>query len=169
MKYGKMTPEQMLFYVKRMDANFRKYLEERDRILQEIKDMQNRKEILSWDEIASAVAYPKPMPDSDKIGGGSPDEYKLFHQAERISKIYISQMEELFEELERLETEITKYRYVNRCMNQLDPEDREVIEKFTRQAITYDDAMQVLHFGRTTLYKIQKRAIDHLTVVYNNS
>ncbi len=168
MKYKKMTPEQMLFYIKRMDTDFQRYVSDRDKVLQEIKGMQERKEIISWEEIASAVAYPKPMSDTERVGGGAPDEYKLLHQAERINKIYVSQMEELFDELERLETDITKYRYVNRCMNQLSQEEKEVIEQFTRKDLSYNEAMQELHYGRTTLYKVQRRAIERLTVIYNS-
>ena len=169
MKYDIMNSEQMLIYVRKMDTNFRQMTEDRERILKEIQDMQNRKEILSWDEIASAVAYPKAMSDQEHVHGGEPDSYKLLHQAERINRIYISQMEELFEELEKVEIGITQYRYINRCICRLDPESKEVIEKFTRQDITYDNAMQSFHFGRTTLYKLQKRAIDQLTSIYNES
>ena len=167
MKYKAMTPDQMSFYIKRMDSQYQKNIIERDAILQEIKAMHDRKEILSWEEIASAVAFPKVMSDNEKVGGGNPDEYKLLHQVERINDLYISQMSELIEEMERLETEITRYRYVIRCINRLDLEDKEVINKFTRQGITYDDAMQKLHIGRTTLYKLQKKAITHLVEMYN--
>ena len=85
MKYETMSAEQLLLYVRKMDANYKKLIEARSRILQEIKDMQERKEILSWDEIASAVAYPKAISDTERVNGGEPDSFKLLHQAERIT------------------------------------------------------------------------------------
>ena len=131
MKYDKMSYDDMVLYIKQMDKNEEKLKTARDRILQEIKDLQDRNEILSWDEIASAVAYPKAMSDKERVGGGNPDEFKLLHQAERINQIYRSQMEELLEELETVELQLTKYKYVNRCINRLDAEDKEVIDRFT--------------------------------------
>lgn len=167
MKYDKMSYNDMLFYIKQMDKNEEKLKTARDRILQEIKDLQDRNEILSWDEIASAVAYPKAMSDKERVGGGNPDEFKLLHQAERINQIYRSQMEELLEELENVELQITKYKYVNRCINRLDAEDKEVIDRFTRTSLSYDEGMRLFHYSRTYLYKIQKRAIDNLMIIYN--
>ena len=134
----------------------------------EIKAFQDRKVILSWDEIASAVAYPKVISDDVQVKNSNPDEYKLLHQAERISKIYISQMEEIFAELENVEMHITKHKYVSRCINALDQEDKEVIEQFVKQDLSFERGMQVFHVARSTLYKMQKRAIKNLTAIYNN-
>lgn len=167
MKYEKMTAEQLLLYVRKMDANYKKLVETRVRILQEIKDMQDRKEILSWEEIASAVAYPKAMSDRERVNCEGPDSFKLLHQAERINKIFISQMEEVLEELESTETQITKYKYVERCIGKLDPQDKDVIERFARKDLTYEDGMDVFHIGRTTLFRMQKKAIAHLLEIYN--
>ena len=167
MKFETMTFDTMLCYVRKMDENYRNSVKDRDRILQEIMDMRNRKEILSWEEIASAVAYPKAMSDQERISGGDPDSFKLFHQAERINKVFVSQMEGLLEELERTEIQITKFRFVGRCINRLDPEDREVIERFTRKDIPYEDGMDIFHVGRTTLYRLQKKAIDNLLDIYH--
>ena len=167
MKYETMSAEQLLLYVRKMDANYKKLIEARSRILQEIKDMQERKEILSWDEIASAVAYPKVISDKERVSGGEPDSFKLLHQAERINRIFISQMEEVLEELESTETQITKYKFVERCIGKLDPDDKDVIERFTRKDLTYEDGMDIFHIGRTTLYRMQKKAMAHLLVVYN--
>ena len=157
----------MVLYIKQMDKNEEKLKTARDRILQEIKDLQDRNEILSWDEIASAVAYPKAMSDKERVGGGNPDEFKLLHQAERINQIYRSQMEELLEELETVELQLTKYKYVNRCINRLDAEDKEVIDRFTRTALSYDEGMRLFHYGRTYLYKLQKKAVDNLLKLYS--
>ena len=167
MKFEKMTEDQMVLYVKKMNANFKKSMEARGRILEEIRGMQDRKEILSWEEIASAVAYPKAMSDREHVSGGEPDSFKLLHQAERINKLFISQMEGLLEELECVEMRITKYKYIERCISKLAPEDRDVIERFTRKDLTYEEGMAVFHVGRTTLYRLQKKAIDELLEFYN--
>ena len=167
MKYERMTSEEMLLYVKRMDENELKLKDARSRILQEIKEMQQRKEILSWDDIASAIAYPKAMSDKEHVSGGTPDEFKLLHQAERINRIFISQMEELFEELERTELQLTQHKYINRCISRLEKEDREIIDQFVRKDMTFEKGMTEFHMARSTLYKLQKKAIENLTVIYN--
>ena len=153
MKYDKMSFDDMLFYLRQMHKNEEKLKTARDRILQEIKDLQDRNEILSWDEIASAVAYPKAMSDKERVGGGNPDEFKLLHQAERINQIYRSQMEELLEELEYVEKEITKQKYINRCIVMPD--------------MTFEQGMQKFHMARSSLYRMQSKAIKNLIVLYN--
>lgn len=167
MKYDKMTSEQLLIYIKTMDENREKLIVSRDRLIKETRELQERKEILSWDEIASAVAYPKAASDSEKISGGNPDDYKLLHQAERISRIYRSQMEELFEELEDVELQLTKMQFVNRCISQLEQKDKEIIDQFTRKNLSFAEGAEVLHLVRSTIYRAQKHAIDNLTVIYN--
>ena len=166
-KYEKMTPEQMLVYVKRMDEEYARLSESRDQLLKEIKAIQTRKEILSWDEIASAVAYPKAASDQERVGADNPDEYKLLHQAERINKIYRSQMEELFDELEGIETKIAKYQYVNRCISRLPPNEKEIINLFTRNNLTFTRGAELLHMARGTIYKMQRRALNCLVGIYN--
>lgn len=168
MNYEKMTSDQMLYYLKTMDENHKKHIQVRDRLFDEIKGMQERKEILSWEEIASAVAYPKAASDKECIGGGSPDEYKLLHQAERINTIYRSQMEELLAELESVEMQITRYQYVNRCIGRLEQRDQEIINQFTRKNLTFAKGSEILHMVRSTIYKMQKKALDNLTELYNN-
>lgn len=167
MRFDKMTSEQMLFYVKSMDENYEKHVQIRDRLVQDVKGLQERKEVLSWEEIASAVAYPKTMSDTERISGGNPDEFKLFHQAERIGMIYRSQMEELFAELEYVETQIAKFQFVNRCICQMDPKDREIIEKFTRKNLTFARGEELLHMVRSNLHRVQRTAVDKLTAIYN--
>ena len=167
MKHDMMTPDQMLVYVKRMDEEYARLSQSRDQLLEEIKAIQSRKEILSWDEIASAVAYPKAISDQDSVGGGNPDEYKLLHQAERINKIYRSQMEELFDELESLEMQITKYQYVNRCISHLDQNDKAIINLFTRKNLTFTRGAELLHMARGTIYKMQRTALINLARIYN--
>ena len=125
MKYETMTIDQMQRFVRQMDTSLPKLIEERERILAEIKGMQDRKEILSWDEIASAVAYPKAMSDKERVSNGFSDDNKLLGQLERINKIYISQMEELCEELETVEMKVAQIRYVNRCIGRLPHDERE--------------------------------------------
>ena len=167
MKYESMTKEQMLIYVRTMDENYKRFCQSRDMLLGEIKAIQDRKEILSWEEIASAVAYPKAVSDSEKLGGGNPDEYKLLHQAERINMIYRSQMEELFAELESVETQITKYQYISRCISRLDEKDKEIINKFTRKNLSFAKGTELLHMVKSTIYKMQKNAIARLAELYN--
>lgn len=162
-----MTPDQMLDYVKRMDEEYARLSQSRDQLLEDIKAIQARTEILSWDEIASAIAYPKAASDQERVGAGTPDEYKLLHQAERINKIYRSQMEELFDELENLEMQITKFQYVNRCISRLEPSDKEIITLFTRKNLTFTSAAELLHMSRGTIYKLQRRALSNLTEIYN--
>ena len=169
MKQARMTEDQMQQYVRHMDADYERLQAERDKILGEIKSMQDRKEILSWEEIASAVAYPKAAADNERIGKGAPDEFKLFHQAERINRIYISQMEELFEELEAVEVQITKYRYIESCITKLDKEDRIFLKQFIRPDLTYEKGMEIFHTARSTLYRAQKRVIAILTEIYNSN
>ena len=169
MKYDKMTPEQMAAYVRRMDEGHKKLLEERERILQEVRKMQERKEILSWEEIAAAIAYPKAMPDREHVSGGNPDEFKLLRQAEKINKIYISQMEELFEELESVEMQIIKHKYVSRCISRLGVEEKDIIERFIRSDMTYEKGSNLLHTSRSSLYRLQKKALAALTEMYNTS
>jgi len=166
--YNKMTAGQMSDYVKTMHTSIKRLLKERERILQEIKDMQQRKEILSWNEIASTVAYPKAMPDQERAAGGNPDSFKLLHQAERINKIYISQMEELFDELEIIETEITKHKYVSRCISKLEKEDRDIIERFVCNDMTYERGAEMFHTSRSSFYRQLKRALGTLTTIYNS-
>lgn len=168
-RHEKMTPDQMLAYVKRMDAEYARISESRDQLLEDIKAIQARKEILSWEEIASAVAYPKAASDQERVGLGNPDEYKLLHQAERINKIYRSQMEELFDELENLETQIAKYQCINRCISRLDPVDKEITNLFTRKNLTFTRGAELLHMARGTIYKLQRRAVSNLTEIYNAS
>ena len=153
-------------YIRQMDLGIKQNQQDRERILLEIKSMKDRKEILSWEEIASAIAYPKVMADNE-FTGGNPDDFKLFHQAERIHKIYISQMEELFEELENAELQITKYKYVNRCISKLDVEAKEIIEKFVRNDLTYEKGAEIFHVSRSTLYRLQRKALGTLTDIYN--
>ena len=103
---------------------------------------------------------------------GSPNtEFKvlppLYMDSERINKIYISQMEELCEELEDVEMKIAQNRYVNRCIGRLPHDEREIIEAFTRKDITYERASRDLHMTRNTLYKLQKRALEMLIGIYN--
>lgn len=167
MKYGKMTPEQMLFYIKSMDENYDRLCQSRDSLMKEVKAIQERKEILSWDEIASAIAFPKAASDPERIGRGNPDEYKLLHQAERINQLYRSQMEELFDELESVEMQITKYQYVSRCINKLEAKDKEVINLFTRKNTTFAKGEEILHMVRSTIYKMQRKALIRLTEIYN--
>ena len=167
MKFDKMTPEQMLFYVKRMDENFEKHVLVRDHLVQEVRGLQERKDILSWEEIASAVAYPKTISDTERISGGNPDDFKLFHQAERIGMIYRSQMEQLFAELEYVETQIAKFQFVNRCICQMDLEDRMIIEEFTRKNLTFARGEELLHMVRSTLHRVQRNAVNKLTAIYN--
>ena len=169
MRHETMTPDQMLAYVKRMDEEYARLSQSRDQLLEEIKAIQARKEILSWDEIASAVAYPKAASDQERVGGGSQDEYKLLHQAERINKIYRSQMEELFDELENLEMQITKYQCVNHCISRLDPDDKEIINLFTRKNLTFTRGTELLHMARGTIYNMQKRAVTNLADIYNGN
>ena len=168
MKYGKMTPEQMLFYIKTMDENYDRLCQSRDRLMNEVKAIQDRKEILSWDEIASAIAFPKASSDQERTSGGNPDEYKLLHQAERINQIYRSQMEELFDELESVETQITKYQYINRCITRLEARDKEIINQFTRKNLTFAKGAELLHMVRSTIYKMQRKALIRLTEIYNS-
>ena len=92
---------------------------------------------------------------------------KLLGQLERINKIYISQMEELCEELEDVEMKIAQNRYVNRCIGRLPLDEREIIEAFTRKDITYERASHDLHMTRNTLYKLQKRALEKLIGIYD--
>ena len=167
MKYDKMSFDDMLFYLRQMHKNEEKLKTARDRILQEIKDLQDRNEILSWDEIASAVAYPKAMSDKERVGGGNPDEFKLLHQAERINQIYRSQMEELLEELEYVEKEITKQKYINRCIMKLNKDDRDIIDRFVKPDMTFEQGMQKFHMARSSLYRMQSKAIKNLIVLYN--
>ena len=167
MKYTEMTSDQMLVYVKGMDVVYEKNVQTRNRLYDEIKGMQERKEILPWEEIASAIAYPKAASDKDHVGGGSPDEFKLLHQAERINKIYRSQMEELLTELEDVETQIARYQYVSRCITHLEAKDREIINLFTRKNLTFAKGSELFHMVRSTIYKMQKKALDHLTEIYN--
>ena len=168
MKYGKMTPEQMLFYIKSMDENYDRLCQSRDSLMKEVKAIQERKEILSWDEIASAIAFPKAASDPERIGRGNPDEYKLLHQAERINQLYRSQMEELFDELESVETQITKYQYINRCITRLEARDKEIINQFTRKNLTFAKGAELLHMVRSTIYKMQRKALIRLTEIYNS-
>ncbi len=168
MKYETMTIDQMQRFVRQMDTSLPKLIEERERILAEIKGMQDRKEILSWDEIASAVAYPKAMSDKERVSNCFSDDNKLLGQLERINKIYISQMEELCEELEDVEMKVAQIRYVNRCIGRLPHDEREIIEVFTRKDITYERATRDLHMTRNTLYKLQKRALEMLIELYNS-
>ena len=167
MKYDTMTPDQMLAYLKLMDELEKKLIRDRERILEEIREMQERKEILSWDEIASAVAYPKAMSDRERVGGGNPDEYKLLHQAERINRIYISQMEELFAELENIEKQITKRKYVSRCISRLDEEEQEFIRKFICSDLTYEKGAELFHVSRSSLYRLQRKTLKDITQLYN--
>ena len=167
MKYETMTFDQMQRFVRQMDTSLPKLTEERERILAEIKGMQDRKEILSWDEIASAVAYPKAMSDKERISSGFSDDNKLLGQLERINKIYISQMEELCEELEAVEIKIAQNRYVDRCIGRLDHDDKEILEGFTKKDITYERGAREMHMTRNTLYKLQKRALENLIKVYS--
>ena len=168
MKYETMTIDQMQRFVRQMDTSLPKLIEERERILAEIKGMQDRKVILSWEEIASAVAYPKAMSDKERVSNGFSDDNKLLGQLERINKIYISQMEELCEELETVEMKVAQIRYVNRCIGRLPHDEREIIEAFTRKDITYERASRDLHMTRNTLYKLQKRALEMLIRIYNS-
>lgn len=168
MKYEKMTPEQMSDYVRRMDDLIIRLKLEQERILTEVGEMKKRKGILSWDEIASAVAYPKTLSDRERTDGENPDEFKLFHQAERINRIYISQMEDLLIELEGVETQITKYKYVSHCISMLSREDKEVIDKFLRHDMTFENGARVFHTSRSSLYRQQKKALEMLTSLYNN-
>ena len=168
MRHEKMTSEQMLLYVKTMDENCDRLCQSRDSLINEVKAIQARKEILSWDEIASAIVFPKAASDQERISGGNPDEYKLLHQAERINQIYRSQMEELFDELESVETQITKYKYVNRCITKLEAKEKEVIDLFTRKNITFAEGEVILHMVRSTIYKMQRKALMKLTEIYNS-
>ena len=143
MKYGKMTPEQMLFYIKSMDENYDRLCQSRDSLMKEVKAIQER------------------------TSGGNPDEYKLLHQEERINQLYRSQMEELFDELESVEMQITKYQYVSRCINKLEAKDKEVINLFTRKNITFAKGEEILHMVRSTIYKMQRKALIRLTEIYN--
>lgn len=167
MKYETMTIDQMQRFVRQMDTSLPKLIEEREQILAEIKGMQDRKVILSWDEIASAVAYPKAMSEKERVSNGFSDDNKLLGQLERINKIYISQMEELCEELEAIEMKIAKNRYVDRCIGRLDNDDKEIIEGFTKKDITYEKGSREMHMTRNTMYKLQKRALTNLTKIYN--
>ena len=167
MKQRKITFEQMLQYVKEMDADYQKLILAREKLLAEIKGIQDRREILSWDEIASAVAYPKTLPGTERISGEAPDDFKLLHQAERINTIYRSQMEELFASLENIEVQIMKYQYVNRCINLLAPKDKEIIELFTRKNLHFTKGAEIFHVVRSTLYRMQKKAVNNLTEIYN--
>ena len=169
MKYETMTVNSMQRFVKRMDETLPRLIAERERIIEEIKGMQDRKEILSWDEIASAVAYPKAMPDKERISGGNADDNKLLGQLDQINRIYLSQMEELCEELAAVEIRIAQTRYVNRCIGRLEEADREIIESFTRKDLTYERGSQGMHMARNTLYKVQKRALERLVNIYNSS
>ena len=169
MKQKKMTADEMQQYVRRMDADYENLRTERDKILEEIKSMQDRKEILSWDEVASAVAYPKTAADTEWTGKGMPDSFKLLHQAERINKIYVSQMEDMFEELETVEVQIAKYRYIVSCIAKLDKEDRIFLDEFIRPGLTYGKGMDIYHTARSTLYRTQKRVIAKLTEIYNGN
>ena len=168
MKYGKMTSEQMLAYVKAMDQNYDRLRKSRDKLINEVKAIQERREILSWDEIASAIAFPKMASDQERTSGGNPDEYKLLHQAERINQIYRSQMEELFDELESVEAQITKHQYVSRCITKLEAKDKEVINLFTRKNLTFAKGEEILHMVRSTIYKMQRKALMRLTEIYNS-
>ena len=169
MRYDIMTSSQMLTFVKKMDTDLEKLARARDRLFNEVKALQEHREILTWDEIASAIAYPKAASDREWTSGGFPDEYKLLHQAERINRIYQSQMEDLFTELEIVETQIARIRFVNRCINQLDPKDKEILEAFTRKNLTFVNGQEELHMGRSSLYRAQKHAIEELTELYNTS
>lgn len=167
MKYDAMTTEQMQEFVRRMDKSFSKLTADRQRILSEIKGMQDRNEILSWEEIASGIAYPKAMSDKERISGGNVDNDKLLGQLEKINKIYMFQMEGLFEELAVVETKIAKIGFVNRCIGRLEDADKRIIEEFTRKDITYESASQEMHMTRNTIYKLQKKALEKLVGIYS--
>ena len=169
MKHETMTPEQMISYIKNMDATYGRLTLVRDRILEEVKAIQDRKEILSWEEVASAVAYPKAASDQERCSNGNPDDYKLLHQAERIQKIYRSQIEDLFTELENVETQISKYRYIDRCISFLEPNDKAFINQFTRKNLTYAQGVETFHIARSSIYKFQKLAVENLVKIYNRS
>ena len=78
------------------------------------------------------------------------------------------EIEEIFAELENIETQITKNKYVNRCINILNQEDKEIIEQFIKPDVSFDRGMQMFHMARSTLYKMQKQAVDRaLKWVYN--
>ena len=169
LKHAAKTQTQMAAYVRQMDERIRQLTQNRERILQEIKEMQERREILSWDEIAAAVAYPKETSDQERTNGGSPDGYKLLHQAERINKIYISQMEDLFAELEDVELQISEDKNVSRCISRLSKEDKDIIEKFVRPDLTYEKGAYIFHTSRSSLYRQQKSVIEKLTALYNSN
>ena len=145
MKHAAKTQTQMAAYVRQMDERIRQLTQNRERILQEIKEMQER------------------------TNGGSPDGYKLLHQAERINKIYISQMEDLFAELEDVELQISEYKYVSRCISRLSKEDKDIIEKFVRPDLTYEKGAYIFHTSRSSLYRQQKSVIEKLTALYNSN
>ena len=78
-------------------------------------------------------------------------------------------MEDLFTELEIVETQIARIRFVNRCINQLDPKDKEILEAFTRKNLTFVHGQEELHMGRSSIHRTQKHAIEALTELYNSS
>ena len=69
--------------------------------------------------------------------------------------------------LDKGSTSITKYQYINRCITRLEARDTEIINQFTRKNLTFAKGAELLHMVRSTIYKMQRRAVTRLTEIYN--
>ena len=156
------TPKQLKRFLKEMDQRYSSLIEVRDGIYQEIKKLKEQREILSWDEIAEAIAYPKASPDPEKVGGGSFGSDHIFFQMEKIQEVFRSQMEDLLEELEDVEAEISKIRCLRRYIYCLPVDDRKLVETYLMTDDTSRKAAAELGMSRSKLFYDSDRIIDRL-------
>ena len=52
-------------------------------------------------------------------------------------------------------------------ITRLEARDKEIINQFTRKNLTFAKGAELLHMVRSTIYKMQRRAVTRLTEIYN--